>query len=136
MSFALDPRLEADCHQLGRLEMCRVLLLNNAEVPWFILVPETDVIEICDLSAVDQTQLWAEVDQLARFIRSAYSIDKLNIGAIGNVVSQLHVHVIGRRKDDFCWPDVVWGQQSNAPYEQDSVAATVASLSKSLEGFR
>ncbi len=120
--FTLDARLREDCFVLGRLELCQLLLLNNSAVPWFVLVPECDVTEIWDLSAEGQQQLWAEVAQVAEFVRTSFATDKLNLGAIGNVVSQLHVHLMGRRKDDFCWPDVTWGVRSDSVYTDEALA--------------
>ena len=119
--FELDQRLQQDCIQLGKLGFCRLLLMNNASVPWFILVPETDVIEILDLDEARRSELRAHIDTLAAFLRDNFSIDKLNIAAIGNVVSQLHVHVVGRREDDYCWPDVVWGRPSDERYGDEQV---------------
>jgi len=103
MNVTLDPRLQKDCFVLGKLELCQLLLMNNAAFPWFVLVPETTQIEVCDLTGSEQTLLWEEVNSIAEFVRANFQIDKLNIGAIGNVVSQLHVHVVGRREDDYCW---------------------------------
>jgi diadenosine tetraphosphate (Ap4A) HIT family hydrolase len=135
MPFDLDERLSRDCFELGRLDFCRLLLMNNAAVPWLVLVPETNVTEICDLSADEQALLWSEVNRVAAYVRSDFSVDKLNIGAIGNIVSQLHVHVVGRRQDDYCWPGVVWGSQWEQKYTEsevtqlrDTMAATLKEL--------
>jgi diadenosine tetraphosphate (Ap4A) HIT family hydrolase len=135
MPFKLDERLSRDCFELGRLDFCRLLLMNNAAVPWFVLVPETNVTEICELSADEQALLWSEVNRVAAYVRSDFSVDKLNIGAIGNIVSQLHVHVVGRRQDDYCWPGVVWGSQWEQKYTEsevtqlrDTMAATLKEL--------
>jgi diadenosine tetraphosphate (Ap4A) HIT family hydrolase len=132
--FRLDERLQNDCHVLGQLNFCQLLLMDNAAVPWFILVPATGETEICDLSAAEQALLWNEVNTVADFIRSNFSIDKLNIGAIGNVVKQLHVHVIGRRKDDYCWPDVVWGRNNESAYTDAEVAVVKRSIKEQLTG--
>lgn len=119
--FQLDERLAADCVVLGELDLGLVLLMNNARVPWFILVPRTDVTELCDLRPGRRQQLFAEVDALSRFVRTHFNIDKLNVAAIGNVVSQMHVHVVGRRKDDWCWPGVVWGAPGAIAYEEAEI---------------
>ncbi|MDB4308256.1 HIT domain-containing protein [Gammaproteobacteria bacterium] len=136
MKFVLDERLQRDCFFLGRLELSQLLLLNNAAVPWFILVPEVAVTELCDLDELQHTTLMNESQRLAEFIRQTFVIDKLNVAAIGNVVSQLHLHVIGRRKDDYCWPDVVWGTTPPEQYEAAQVATIVGQLEQTLEGFR
>lgn len=136
MDFVLDKRLQRDCFCLGRLELSQLLLLNNAAVPWFILVPEVAVTELCDLEELQYTTLMNESRRLAEFVRQTFVIDKLNVAAIGNVVSQLHLHVIGRRKDDYCWPDVVWGTTPPEQYEAAQVATIVGQLERTLEGFR
>jgi len=121
MNFSLDPQLDQDCHVLGKLELCQVLLMDNAALPWFILVPETTLIELCDLPQSEQHQLLSEANRVAEFIRNEFSVDKLNLGAIGNVVSQMHVHVIGRRYTDYCWPNPVWGTPAPETYTAGDV---------------
>ena len=115
--FSLDTRLQSDCFVLGKLGLSHLLLMNNALFSWFILVPETQVFEICDLEEHVQHVLLDEVNRLSGFIRQHFAVDKLNVAAIGNVVRQLHVHVIGRRQDDICWPGVVWGSGKTKPYD-------------------
>jgi len=116
--FTLDTRLQNDCHILGKMGLSHLLLMNNAHFPWFILVPETDVVELCDLDPDSQRVLLDEINRLSRFIKDHFPIDKLNVAAIGNVVKQLHIHVIGRRTDDPCWPGVVWGSGQSKPYSE------------------
>jgi diadenosine tetraphosphate (Ap4A) HIT family hydrolase len=132
MGFELDSRLQRDCISLGRLDLCQLLLMNNAALPWFILVPETAQIEFIDLSTDQQRLLWGEAARVADFVRTNFPVDKLNVGAIGNVVSQLHIHVVGRREDDYCWPDVVWGQPLPAEYRADDIDAIASLASESL----
>ena len=119
--FKLDPQLEKDCFLLGKLPGSQLLLMNNSLVPWFILVPEVDVTEIYQLDAGQQKQLLSGINQLSKFISEEYGTDKLNVAAIGNMVSQLHVHIVGRKKDDFCWPNVVWGTGQGKPYSDQAV---------------
>jgi len=109
MTFSLHPQLKADCHQLGTLKLCTVLLHQNAAVPWFILVPHTDCTELLELSESDQVQAMSECSRVGAVIKKRWSSPKLNFGAIGNMVPQLHLHVIGRSPDDPCWPNPVWG---------------------------
>ncbi len=116
--FDLDPRLKNDCIGLCRLSLSHLLLMNNALFPWFILVPETDVAELCDLSTEKQLLLLDEINRVSRFVKAHFVMDKLNVAAIGNVVRQLHIHVIGRTLDDSCWPGVVWGSGKSAPYPE------------------
>jgi diadenosine tetraphosphate (Ap4A) HIT family hydrolase len=115
--FSLHPRLLEDCHVLGRLVLCQVLLHRNATLPWFILVPECDAeaSEWHDLPVARRRQLEDESMLVSRFLRARLDVHKVNIAAIGNIVAQLHVHVIGRRRDDPCWPGVVWGRLPAGP---------------------
>ena len=116
--FLLDDRLNNDCHLVAKTDFALILLMNNSALPWFIIVPMVDVTEVCDLAASEQQELHSLSNQICEFIRSRYAVDKLNIGAIGNVVSQLHWHVIGRYKDDYCWPGVAWGQAAPSGYTE------------------
>ena len=136
MAFRLDERLAQDCFELGRLGLSRVLLMNNAGVPWFILVPETACTELHQLPESERQRLHAEIQALSEFVNSHYSPDKLNVAAIGNIVRQLHVHVVGRHEDDYCWPGVVWGTTAPKTYPQAQVDALRNTLLAGLTGFR
>jgi len=131
-NFELDARLAKDCLVLGKLNISLLLLMNNKLVPWFILVPQTSEIEITDLSQSDQADLLEETNLLAVFIKENFDISKLNIAAIGNIVSQLHVHVVGRDPADYCWPDVVWGTSERKPYTAERINEITATLSEQL----
>lgn len=131
--FQLDPRLAADCRILGKMGSCLVLLMDNSLVPWFILVPQRSETELCDLPAEDQLFVLGEVSLMSRFVRSHFKPDKVNVAAIGNVVSQLHIHVIGRYRDDFCWPGVVWGRKERQPYDDETVEKLVSALAAALQ---
>jgi len=122
-TFTLDPRLAADCHVIGWIGSCHLLLADAAELPWFIVVPETDETELADLPEALQIELLEHARTLSHFIRGHFSVDKLNVAAIGNVVSQLHLHVVGRRRDDYCWPGVVWGAPGASARDAGQVAA-------------
>jgi diadenosine tetraphosphate (Ap4A) HIT family hydrolase len=128
----LDPRLAADCIQLGTLHGSRLLLMNNALVPWFILVPDTPHTEFYELPAAQQSAVLAAVNALSGLLKQRLAAQKTNVAAIGNVVSQLHVHVVGRRADDFCWPGVVWGAQQREAYSQDEAARIAALVCEGL----
>lgn len=115
--FELDPRLQNDTITLGDFPLCRLLLMNDSTYPWFILVPQReDCREIHRLTEEDQQQLWRESVILARWMEASFEFDKLNVAALGNVVSQLHLHHVGRRTDDPTWPGPVWGQHPPKPY--------------------
>jgi len=115
--FQVHARLLADCHDLGRLRLSRVLLHRNATLPWFILVPEvgTGVTELHELERTQRQLLDDEVDRVASFVKTRLGARKINTAAIGNIVPQLHVHVIGRDPQDPCWPGVVWGRLPAGP---------------------
>ncbi|SDI28845.1 Diadenosine tetraphosphate (Ap4A) hydrolase [Pseudomonas flavescens] len=122
--FVLDSRLQQDTFVLGEFPLSRLLLSNDARYPWFILVPRrADVSEVFQLDAEDQRALWSEAAQLAEVLKDAFKADKINIATLGNVVSQLHVHVIVRYRGDDAWPAPVWGRHPAKPYEQEQVVA-------------
>lgn len=115
--FQVHERLLEDCHDLGRLRLSHVLLHRNATLPWFILVPEAgvDVTELHELERAQRRLLDDEVDRVASFVKARLGARKINTAAIGNIVPQLHVHVIGRDPKDPCWPGVVWGRLPAGP---------------------
>ena len=122
--FALDQRLQQDTLVMGDFPLCRLLLSNDSNYPWFILVPRINAIsEVFQLDVADQQRLWQETTALAQSLNGGFCADKMNIGALGNVVSQLHVHVIVRKRDDAAWPAPVWGKHPAQPYTDAQVAA-------------
>lgn len=126
----IHPQLQQDCHQLGKLQACTLLLHKNALVPWFILLPPTEQRELYQLEAALQQQVQGEINQLAAFVDAYFHTDKLNIATIGNIVPQLHIHVIGRFHGDFCWPAPVWGQSERADYAPEEITAIRQALLK------
>jgi diadenosine tetraphosphate (Ap4A) HIT family hydrolase len=132
-AFALDPRLVADTHALGELEFSRVLLMDDARFPWLILVPRrTGLRELTDLAQSEQRILLDEIDRSARALQTLFVPDKLNIAALGNVVAQLHVHVIARFAGDAAWPRPVWGAGARTPYAADAMRECVHALCGAL----
>lgn len=122
--FALDPRLQQDTLPIGDFPLCRLLLSNDSNYPWFILVPRReDISELFQLDDADQQQLWRETTALAELLKDSFDADKLNVATLGNVVSQLHMHVIVRKRDDAAWPAPVWGKLPAKPYGAEQVAA-------------
>lgn len=120
--FSLHPRLLADCIELGDLPLCKLLLMNDSQYPWFILVPrKSEVTEVYELSQADQQQLSKESATLAKRLMKHYKGDKMNIAALGNVVPQLHIHHVVRFKFDPSWPDPVWGKHKAVPYHIDKI---------------
>lgn len=128
--FTLHPRLVRDFHVLGRSGHLHVLLQRNAVLPWFLLVPESTALELYELLPMLREELDRRGDALARFVKRHFACDKINVAAIGNLVPQLHLHVIGRRTDDCCWPQAAWGHVSGERvYTDDELATHLAALS-------
>ena len=131
--FALDQRLQQDTLVIGDFPLSRLLLSIDSNYPWFILVPRIDGIsEVFQLGVADQQRLWQETTALAQLLNEGLAADKMNIGALGNVVSQLHVHVIVRKRDDAAWPAPVWGKHPAKPYSDAQVEAIRARLRELL----
>lgn len=118
MSFALDPRLSADTREIGDLALSRALLMNDARYPWIILVPRrAGLTEITDLDAAGRAVWMEEMARAAQILRALPEVEKINLGALGNVVRQLHGHVVGRRAGDAAWPGPVWGAGPALAYD-------------------
>ncbi|WP_296272434.1 HIT family protein [Pseudomonas sp. UBA6323] len=127
--FTLDSRLRQDCLLVGEFPLCHLLLMNDASYPWFILVPRrAEVSELFQLDALDQRQLWHETALLAETLKDTFAADKMNVATLGNVVSQLHMHVIVRRRDDASWPAPVWGRHPAQPYSEQQVVQIIDML--------
>ncbi len=132
--FAVDPAFEAGSVFVADWPLCQVRLQDDARFPWLILIPRVaGAVEIDDLSAMDRTALMEEIVRAGALVRhlgeaGARPIDKLNVAALGNVTAQLHVHVVGRRRDDGLWPDPVWGQGRPALYGGEALAQALERL--------
>ncbi|HZB63582.1 MAG TPA: HIT family protein [Microvirga sp.] len=126
MTFQLDSRLAADTIPVGDLALSSVLLLNDARFPWFVLAPRiSGASEVTDLSEEQAAQLMQEIRIAARVMMELSKPDKVNVGALGNIVTQLHVHVIGRFRSDPAWPGPVWGHGSRTPYPDHAASALI-----------
>lgn len=131
--FALDSRLKQDTWLIGDFPLCSLLLSNDSNYPWFILVPRREGIsELFQLDEHDQQLMWAETTALARTLKDAFGADKMNVATLGNVVSQLHMHVIVRYQADVAWPGPVWGKHPAKPYTQAEVGAIQDKLKSAL----
>jgi diadenosine tetraphosphate (Ap4A) HIT family hydrolase len=119
MSFKLDPKLQNDCIILGSLTLCQVLLMNNSNYQWLILVPSlSDIVEITDLNKQQREILTEEINVVAEMLQQHFKPYKLNIAMLGNVVRQFHVHIVARNQGDETWPNPVWGRVTNVkPYD-------------------
>lgn len=138
--FQLHPQLAADCAVIGRFPLSLLLLLRDANYPWFVLVPMREGFrEIHHLPEVDQRQLLIESVDLAQGMERAFAPDKMNVAALGNIVPQLHVHHVARYKTDPAWPAPVWGRVPAVAYAEDQIAGVAERLIQALPadaGFR
>lgn len=133
--FTLDPRLEHDTHPVAELALCSVRLMDDLRFRWLILVPRrANATEIADLGEDDRAELWREVDQCAAALRTTGPCNKLNLGAIGNVVPQLHVHVVARMEGDSAWPAPVWGFAGRMAYAPSLLKQRTEVLQRALSG--
>lgn len=133
MTFALHPQLEKDTLPVGDLPLCTVLLMNDSSYPWLILVPKRQGIkDLTDLPPQDLDLLWPELTRVHDVLKDLTGADKMNIGALGNMVPQLHVHVIARFKGDKAWPKPVWGQYPAVAYTEDAAEALLERLRGAL----
>lgn len=121
--FQLHPDLARDGISMGTFPLCQVLLINDSNYPWFVLVPRRGgVVELSDLSETDYNQLWQESRQFCTFLQSSLRPDKLNVATLGNMTPQLHVHHIARYKIDPAWPKPIWGAAAMHPYELQAIS--------------
>jgi diadenosine tetraphosphate (Ap4A) HIT family hydrolase len=133
-TFSLHPQLAADTVPVGDLPLSRVLLANDASYPWLILVPRLPAVtEIIDLEENAQIQLLAEIAAASTALKDLTACDKLNVAALGNVVAQLHVHVIARGRNDAAWPKPVWGAAPATAYDAAVRSALIGDLRKALQ---
>ena len=131
--FNLDSQLQKDTIAIASLPLCELLLMNDANYPWLILVPRReDVRELIELSAEDQLQFMHESNAVARLLQTQFSAEKLNIAALGNVVAKLHIHHIARFKHDAVWPKPVWGVMPAVAYQEDKLAEVIELIYSSL----
>ncbi|MDR2013159.1 MAG: HIT family protein [Rhodanobacter sp.] len=133
MSLLLDPRLAADTHPVGELRLSRLLLMDDARFPWLILVPRiAGARELTDLDEGDRTALTDELSGVGRALETLLKPEKLNVAALGNIVTQLHVHVIARYSTDAAWPQPVWGYGERVPYAAAAREALIERLRSAL----
>ncbi|HOC11028.1 MULTISPECIES: HIT domain-containing protein [Thermomonas] len=132
-AWHLHPQLADDSTPVIELALCEVRLMDDANHPWLILIPKVaDAVEIIDLSPAQRTQLTAEIDTAARALKALFKPDKLNVAALGNLVPQLHVHVIARYHTDIAWPRPVWGAANACPYAPEQLVDRVRQLRTQL----
>jgi len=132
--WTLHPQLAQDTVAVGDLALARVLLANDANYPWLILVPRKPaLVELIDLEENEQATLLGEIAATAKALKAITECEKLNIAALGNAVAQLHVHVIGRRHSDAAWPKPVWGAVPPTDYDPNVRDGFIAALRRALQ---
>src|SRR5262245_47313351 len=132
-ALILHDRLRADTVEVAHLDLSLLLMMNARQWPWLILVPQRpDLREIHDRTAADRAALMEEIARCSRLLADLFKPEKINIGALGNIVPQLHVHVIARRQDDPAWPKPVWGAVAPEPYAADELAARLADIRRAF----
>jgi diadenosine tetraphosphate (Ap4A) HIT family hydrolase len=131
--WMLDPQLARDTVEIGDMPLCQALLISDANYPWLLLVPRRQhIVEIIDLDYIEQAQLMSEIAQAARSLKAITRCDKINVAALGNVVPQLHVHVVARSRGDAAWPKPVWGAAPPRAYEDEPLQTLLAALRQRL----
>ncbi|HZJ92189.1 MAG TPA: HIT domain-containing protein [Thiopseudomonas sp.] len=134
--FEMDKRLVQDTVVLGDFALSRVLLMNDSRYPWLILVPRiADASEVFELTAAQQQQLWQETSRVGQVLKMLFQADKINIATLGNVVQQLHMHIVVRMQDDAAWPAPVWGRGMAQPYTVEQLAQIQARLQDTLADY-
>ena len=131
--WELDPLLERDTAPVGDMPLSRVLLIKDASYPWLLLVPRRHLaVEITDLDMIEQAQLMSEIAHAGRVLKAHTRCDKINVAALGNVVSQLHVHIIARSRGDAAWPRPVWNVVPPRDYDKSALDELITALRQRL----
>ena len=134
--YHLHPQLATDSHPLANLALCELRLIDDANYPWLVLVPRVaDAVELIDLGREHRRQLTDEIDFASRLLRAAVRPDKLNVAALGNMVPQLHVHVIARFHGDPAWPAPVWGRVAARPYAPEALVDRIVGFQRAMAGL-
>lgn len=132
-TWSLHPQLQKDTIDIGDLPLSRVLVIKDANYPWLLLVPRRDkAVEIIDLDEVAQGQLMTEINRVGRALKEITRCDKLNVAALGNMVPQLHVHIIARRTSDAAWPRPVWGVVPPLAHDAAEVQRFISELRRKI----
>lgn len=135
MKFVLNPKLDADSTYICDLPLCEVRLSHNAHFPWLILIPKiNDVVEIIDLNENQQTQLLTEIRKTSHLLKKLFAPKKLNVANLGNIVEQLHIHVIARFENDLAWPNPVWNSGVSSEYAPHEKQQRIEIFKQALVG--
>ena len=131
--FKLHPRLIKDTFHIIDLKLSRLLLMNNSNYPWFILVPtRKNITELYELEKKDRLELNSEIDTISKKLSIHFNAKKMNIAALGNIVPQLHIHIIVRKENDAAWPNPVWNNTDTIPYKESLSFKLVKDIRKLL----
>ncbi len=131
--ISFDPRLSADSFGVGKLALCEVRLQDDARFPWLVLVPQREgAVELFELSASDRAAVMEEIAQVSAALRAVTQCLKINVGALGNIVRQLHIHIVARNEGDAAWPGPVWGSGARIPYSETELGELIARLRSAL----
>ena len=131
--ISLDPRLSSDSALVGRLALCEVRLQDDARFPWLVLVPQRQgMSELFELAVADRAAAMEEIAQCAAALRAVTQCLKINVGALGNIVRQLHIHVVARNEGDAAWPGPVWGAGTRVPYGEMQKSELIERLRSAL----
>lgn len=132
-AFELDPRLARDTELVASLGLCQLRMMKDSRWPWFMLVPQrNDLSELFELTPLDQTLLTFETNMVAAALKKATGAEKINVAAIGNIVRQLHVHIVARFEGDPNWPGPIWGYSQAEAYEDKAKQSLIKSLTENL----
>jgi diadenosine tetraphosphate (Ap4A) HIT family hydrolase len=132
-NWSLHSQLQKDTVDIGDLPLSRVLVIKDAQYPWLLLVPRrADIAEIIDLNEVEQAQLMTEISRVGRVLKDITKCDKLNVAALGNMVPQLHIHIIARRTSDAAWPRPVWGATPPLPHDPEELQNFISALRRKI----
>ncbi len=132
-AWSLHPQLKKDTIDIGDLPLSRVLTIRDANYPWLLLVPRREnAVEIIDLDEVAQAQLMTEIARVSRALKEITECDKLNVAALGNMVPQLHVHIIARRTSDAAWPRPVWGVAEPLAHDAEEVQNFISAIRRKI----
>jgi diadenosine tetraphosphate (Ap4A) HIT family hydrolase len=130
----IDPRLAASTIPVITLALSEVRLMDDSRFPWLVLVPTVAATELTDLTPLERGSLMEEVATVSKALSTVRHVEKINVGTLGNIVPQLHVHVVGRRRDDEAWPGPVWGSGEAVRYDEEEREALVTALIDALSG--
>ncbi len=131
-TVAIDPRLAEDTIPVARLQLSEVRLMDDSRFPWLVLIPARHATELFELSPLDRSSLMEEIATVSKALASIGLADKINVGSLGNIVPQLHVHVVGRRQGDAAWPGPVWGSGEAQRYGDEDREQMVAMIADAL----